>query len=133
MDTKEFTELMKNSAQDAVLFSQEAFQVELDFSISSVNSIDQMIQQLSLQALDNKALFTYSYMLGGYLGEVYIKTYSGHWLYEEETEDEPPQTFVVNGENTFAFPSKVYHALIGTEDVSFTEYFKKISESTLEQ
>ncbi|WP_221074018.1 hypothetical protein [Agarivorans aestuarii] len=130
MDAKEFTELMQNSAKDAVLFAQEEYQFKLDFSLESISQIDQIIAKLSLQVLDDKALFTYSFLLGSYLGEAYIKTYGGHWLYEEETEDEPPQTFVVDGDKTFAFPSKIYHSLVGTEEHTIDEYFEKIAEQT---
>ncbi|GAB1620153.1 hypothetical protein F9L16_06605 [Agarivorans sp. B2Z047] len=130
MDAKEFTELMQNSAKDAVLFAKEEYQIELDFSLNSIADIDKIIAQLSIQALDDKALFTYSFLLGSYLGEVYIQSYNGHWLYEEETEDEPPQTFVVDGDKTFAFPSKIYHSLVGTEEHSINEYFEKIAEQT---
>lgn len=117
------TELMQQSAKDASSFAMQEYSIELNGSLESVALVSSLIQKLQASSLDDQQLFTLSYMFGAYLGEVYIREMQGAWLYEEETEDEPPQTFVVNGEYKIAFPSKVYHALVGSDPQELDEYF----------
>ncbi|WP_026972606.1 hypothetical protein [Aliagarivorans marinus] len=116
-------DLMRQSAKDASDFALQEYSIELNGSLESVALVSALVQKLNTASLDDQQLFTLSYMFGAYLGEVYIRELQGAWLYEEETEDEPPQTFLVNGEYKIAFPSKVYHALVGSDSQELDEYF----------
>ncbi|BEU02823.1 hypothetical protein OAG1_16230 [Agarivorans sp. OAG1] len=119
-------QIMQDSSQDAVSFAKERYNYDLDFSDSSVTLVNNIISGIDAISIDDKELFTLSYIFGAYVGEVFIKQVGGAWLFQEETEDEPPQTFVKINENTIAFPSKVYHLLIGTEDQALDEYFAEL-------
>ncbi|GDY27930.1 hypothetical protein AHAT_38200 [Agarivorans sp. Toyoura001] len=128
MDNQQFSTLMAETAEDAVNFIESTSSERPDYSLTSLALVDQLIESLSTQHLDEKEMFTYSYMLGAYLGEVYKKQAGGEWLFIEETEDEPPQTFFKNGERSIAFPGKVYHALFGQEEITMSEYIEQLLE-----
>ncbi|RKF19640.1 hypothetical protein DBZ36_04010 [Alginatibacterium sediminis] len=122
--------LMEESAQDAVNYANENYEVVLDYSFDSVKSADAIVQLLSDTVIDDQTMFTLSYIFGAYLGEVYRREREGEWLYVEATDSEPPQTFFKHGEKTFALPSKVYHVLNGSSDETLTEYMWKLFDSS---
>jgi hypothetical protein len=128
MDNEQFSKLMADTAEDAVNYIESTGSPRPDYSIQSLAIVDQLVQSLSEQHLDEKEMFTYSYMLGAYIGEVYKKEAGGDWLFIEETAEEPPQTFFQNGERSIAFPGKVYHALFGQEE-SIADYINQLLES----
>lgn len=128
MNQDQFTQMMQESASDAVALSVEEYDVELDFNTDSVEKVDHLLATIATQPLNDKELFTYSYIYGAYLGEVFIRSFGGQWLYVSETNDEPPQCFVKIADNTIAFPSKVYHRLMGSEEQSLTDYFAELAE-----
>ncbi|WP_157378558.1 hypothetical protein [Aliagarivorans taiwanensis] len=123
------TELMKATAKDAIGFADQEYNVTLDFSEESVSLVQSIVASIDSLALDDNQLFTLSFMFGAYLGEVFIQRVGGNWLYLEETEDEPPQTFVAIGDSTIAFPGKVYQALLGSDDQALDEYYCELIHS----
>jgi hypothetical protein len=129
MNNDEFIQMMQASAKDAVVICSENYDLSLDYSVKSVEDIDQILVKIGQQTLDEKELFTYSYIFGAYLGEVFIRSFGGSWLLVAETEDEPPQTFVTLGNSTIAFPSKVYHMLQGNEDQPLADYFVELAQT----
>lgn len=126
MEPINITELMEASANDAIEFAKEQ-QIELDFSLDSVALIQQLLELIRQEPLDDKTSFTLSYMLGAYLGELFIKNYGGYWFYEQP-EEEPPQTFVIHDPYKYAFPSLVYHYLNEQEELKLTDYFAALDE-----
>ncbi|MDO6684705.1 MULTISPECIES: hypothetical protein [unclassified Agarivorans] len=128
MNNEEFSKLMADTAEDAISFIESTGSPRPDYSLGSLTQVDQLIKTLSEQHLDEKEMFTYSYMLGAYVGEVYKKEAGGEWLFIEETEEEPPQTFFKNEERSIAFPGKIYHALFGQEE-TISEYIEQLLES----
>lgn len=128
MTNDEFTQMMQISAEDAINIAADEHKITLDYSISSLIQIDKLIEAIKLQTLSDDETFTYSYVLGAYLGEVFIRNFGGDWLFIQETDDEPPQTFVKKDGCTIAFPSKVYHALMGNEEQSLAEYFCDLAQ-----
>ncbi|WP_411991656.1 hypothetical protein [Agarivorans sp. DSG3-1] len=128
MNNEEFSKLMADTAEDAISFIESTGSPRPDYSLGSLTQVDQLIKTLSEQHLDEKEMFTYSYMLGAYVGEVYKKEAGGEWLFIEETEEEPPQTFFKNAERSIAFPGKIYHALFGQEE-TISEYIEQLLES----
>ncbi|MFM2482612.1 hypothetical protein [Celerinatantimonas sp. YJH-8] len=127
MESVNITELMQGSAKDAMAFAQEQ-NINLDLSLDSVPLVQQLLELLQEQPMDDKTNFTLSYMLGAYLGELFIRQYGGHWLYEAEQGNEPPQTFVVHEPYKYAFPSLVYHYLQGRQEQPLTLYFEQIAQ-----
>ncbi|WP_220721077.1 hypothetical protein [Agarivorans litoreus] len=123
-----FQSLMEQAAKDAVDFSRENFDKDLDFTIDSILYVDEIVEKLSESNLEEKDAFTLSYIFGAYLGETYKRHRNGSWLFVEETDSEPPQTFLEDEGKTFAFPSKVYHALNKTADEKLHEYMTLLIE-----
>ncbi|GGB10500.1 hypothetical protein [Agarivorans gilvus] len=123
------SELMKATAKDAIDFAANEFNVTLDYSEESVSLVQAIISKIDILSLDDNQLFTLSFMYGAYLGEVFIQHVGGNWLHIEESEDEPPQTFVAIGENTIAFPGKVYQALTSSDDQNLDEYYCELVHS----
>ncbi|WP_432467960.1 hypothetical protein [Agarivorans sp. Z349TD_8] len=129
MDNEQFSQLMMDTAKDAISFIESTGPQHPDYSLNSLTLVDQLINSLNQQHLNEKELFTYSYMLGAYAGEVYKKEAGGEWVFIDGSENEPPQTFFKNGERSIAFPGKIYHALLGQEDVTISEYIQQLLES----
>ncbi|MEE1672893.1 hypothetical protein SNR37_002304 [Agarivorans aestuarii] len=119
-------ELMQGTAQDAVTYAKETYQYQLDYSNTSISLVQSMLESIDSSKLSDEELFTIAYLFGAYIGEVFIKQVGGSWLYVEETEDEPPQTFLEYLDKTIAFPSKVYHFLLGSDDQSLDEYYVEL-------
>lgn len=127
MDSANIKELMQASALDAVAFAKEQ-QITLDGSIESIEIVQQLLDQLRCEPLNDKHLFTLSYIFGAYIGEIFIRNYGGHWFHQEKQGDEPPQTFIINDPYSYAFPGIVYLYLMGQEQYSLVHYFEKIAE-----
>ncbi|WP_427979754.1 hypothetical protein, partial [Agarivorans sp.] len=125
MSELDIKKLMADCAKDAQNFAKQNYNFELKMAASSVPMVDEILSQIDGDDISDQDLFTLSYMLGAFLGEVFIREVGGHWIYQEETEEEPPQTFLKIGENTIAFPSKVYHALVGNSEESIQQYYQE--------
>lgn len=73
--------IAKEFAEDSVLYAQESFNLTLDFSEKSIEILEEMVDFLSRskQEADQQQINEMGYMLGSYLGEVYIKHHGGKW------------------------------------------------------
>lgn len=83
--------LMAEYAQDAVDTARDKFQIDLDYSLESIDSLD-IILQAQFDAMptgwqllyrfrpSKRKLRTWSKMWGGYLGEVIRREWGGQWL-----------------------------------------------------
>ena len=76
MNNQELTELMKASAQDAVVYAAEEHQALLDFSLDSLTKVDEILSELFLRQQEQRhaddLLFTLSNVFGAYTGEVSV-------------------------------------------------------------
>jgi len=87
----EAADLMAEYAQDAVETAREKFQIDLDYSLESIESLD-IILQSQFEAMttgwqllyrfrpSKRKLRTWSKMWGGYLGEVIRRAWGGQWM-----------------------------------------------------
>lgn len=127
MNQTELSELMTQSAQDAVSISQQDFNIILDFSASSVAKVDDVITEYLVkykeQALEDKAIFTICNVFGAYVGECFIKICGGVWYFDDSNPD-APSIFLKLGENTYAFAGICYEQLIRRSSISVNEYFQ---------
>lgn len=126
MDPTNITKIMQASANDAVLFAKE-YGIELDHSVASLVQVQEILTELRQKPLDDKELFTLSYIFGAYMGEIFIAQHGGTWLHQEEDGDEPPQTFVINSPYSYAFPGVIYQTLTLQTKYSLIDYFAQIS------
>lgn len=93
MNKQELTELMKATAQDAVVYAAEEHQVLLDFSLDSLVKVDEILSELYLRQQEQRhaddLLFTLSNVFGAYTGEVFIHHVGGEWYHDQSTPDAP--------------------------------------------
>lgn len=127
MASVNISELMAETAQDAVHFAKEQQQL-LDFNLESIANVQIVLDELRNTSLSEKDSFTLSYMFGAYLGELFIRHFGGHWFYQDQEGDEPPQTFVVRDPYRYAFPSIIFHYLNKDEEYTLVDYFEKIKQ-----
>ena len=125
MNKQEVTELMKATAQDAVVYAAEDHQVLLDFSLDSLTKVDEILSELFLRQQEQRhaddLLFTLSNVFGAYTGEVFIHHVGGEWYYDESTPEAPYICVHFNGKE-FRFASLVYHQIAKTPSASLRNY-----------
>ncbi|MCA1928500.1 hypothetical protein [Rheinheimera sp.] len=125
MNKQEVTELMKASAQDAVVYAAEEHQVLLDFSLDSLTLVDEILSELFLRQQEQRhaddLLFTLCNILGAYTGEVFIHHVGGEWYHDVSTPDAPFICVRYNGKE-FPFASLVYHQIAKTPSASLRNY-----------
>ena len=75
MTSAELTDLMIDSAQNAITTTEEEFNITLDGSEQSIDLVDDVILnwlgRYKDQALENTAVFTICNIYGAYVGEIF--------------------------------------------------------------
>ncbi len=130
-------DMMIAYAQDAVDFAQLKFGITLDYSNESIKDIENIAQILFEQlpkgflakifkkGPSENYVHTMCKMLGGYIGEVYLKNKSGEWAINEQY-----QAIAIRCGDSWIFPpAKVYKRLTnGSEDNLWHYFFILINE-----
>lgn len=134
MEQKELDELMRDSAENARISTQNEFGIELDGSVSSIAKIDDVLlsflEKYHDNALEDQAVFTLCNIYGAYLGEVFKQTVGGEWRYDT-TDPQAPYVLLEYNGRTFAFAGICYERLVNDSAVSVLAYFEKaVSNST---
>ena len=128
MTREELTQLMQDSAQNAITTTKEEFQLDLDGSAQSIEVIDEVIllwlQKYQDQALEDNAVFTISNIYGAYVGEVFRKLVGGSWHYDQSDPDAPYVLLEYAGK-TYAFAGICYQRLVNDSQVSVRNYFEQ--------
>ncbi len=127
MNQVEITKLMEESSIDAVNYIREEYDLELDFSLESINQIDKVllwsVAKLKDQAKKDEFIFVICNMLGAYVGETFRKHIGGEWLYDE-TDPQAPTVLLSFSSHTFAFPGICYQKLVNDINTSVKKYFE---------
>ncbi|MFT4940219.1 MAG: hypothetical protein ACI88A_003271 [Paraglaciecola sp.] len=128
MTQEELTQLMADSAQNAIETTMEEFGVSLDGSEKSVELIDDVIlswlDKYKDQALEENAVFTICNIYGAYLGEIFRKKVGGNWSYDETNLD-APYVVVQYAGNSYAFAGICYQRLVNDSQISISNYFEQ--------
>ena len=128
MTQEEITQLMADSAQNAIETTMEEFGVTLDSSDKSVELIDDVILswlgKYKDQALEENAVFTICNIYGAYLGEIFRKKVGGNWSYDESNLD-APYVVVQYAGNSYAFAGICYQRLVNDSQISISNYFEQ--------
>ncbi|MFT5674904.1 MAG: hypothetical protein ACI808_000832 [Paraglaciecola sp.] len=128
MTQEEITQLMADSAQNAIETTMEEFGVTLDSSEKSVELIDDVIlswlDKYKDQALEENAVFTICNIYGAYLGEIFRKKVGGNWSYDESNLD-APYVVVQYAGNSYAFAGICYQRLVNDSQISISNYFEQ--------
>lgn len=135
MTNEELTQLMADSAQNAIETSQQEFGVTLDGSQESLAKIDDLIlswlDKYKDQALEDSAVFTICNIYGAYVGELFRDKVGGNWNYDESQSDAPYVVIEYAG-NTYAFAGICYQRLVNDSDISVKSYFEQAVANNLQ-
>jgi hypothetical protein len=124
--------LMAEYAQDAVDTARDKFQIDLDYSLESIDSLN-IILQAQFDAMptgwqllyrfrpSKRKLRTWSKMWGGYLGEVIRREWGGQWLEPPDGPFKGGVTLLVQG--TMLSPiARAHKQLVNGADASVAAY-----------
>lgn len=125
---EELSQLMADSAQNAIETTQKEFDIILDGSPASIALVDdailKFIEKYKELALEDKAVFTICNLFGAYIGEVFKQRVGGQWHYDE-SDPQAPYTVISYADKEYAFAGICYQRLVNDSQISVKEYFDK--------
>lgn len=128
MSTEELTELMVDCAQNAIITTQEEFNLTLDNTEQSLELVDEVIlgwlARYRDQALEENAIFTLCNIYGAYVGEIFRHKVGGTWNYDASDPD-APYVVLQYGGNAYAFAGICYQRLVNDSQISVKSYFEQ--------
>ncbi|MFT6897658.1 MAG: hypothetical protein ACJA13_002069 [Paraglaciecola sp.] len=135
MTNEELTQLMIDSAQNAIETTQQEFAITLDGTEQSLQQIDDVILRwlgkYKDQALEDSAVFTICNIYGAYVGEIFRHKVGGNWNYDESQSDAPYVVLEYAG-NTYAFAGICYQRLVNDSNISVKSYFEQAEANNLQ-
>ncbi|MFT2092971.1 hypothetical protein [Paraglaciecola sp. 2405UD69-4] len=135
MTSAELTELMQDSAKNAVTTTHQEFNLDLDFSEQSINLVDDVILawlgRYKDQALEENAVFTLCNIYGAYVGEIFKEKIGGVWTYDESNPEAPYVVLNYAG-NNYAFAGICYQRLVNDSQISIKSYFDEAVANNLQ-
>ena len=135
MTSAELTDLMIDSAQNAVTTTEEEFNLILDGSDHSIDLVDDVILswlgRYKDQALEENAVFTICNIYGAYIGEIFRNKVGGNWAYDESNPDAPYVVLNYAG-NTYAFAGICYQRLVNDSQISARSYYDQALANNLQ-
>jgi hypothetical protein len=128
MTQEELTQLMVDSAQNAIETTEQEFGIILDETEQSLSLVDDVILswlgKYESQALEDNAVFTICNIYGAYVGELFRHKVGGFWKYDESDKRAPYVVLEYAG-NTYAFAGICYQRLVNDSQVSVKNYFEQ--------
>ena len=128
MTSAELTQLMIDSAQNAITTTEEEFKIVLDGSEESLDLVDDVILswlgRYKDKALEENAVFTICNIYGAYVGEIFRHKVGGDWNYDESDPDAPYVVLNYAG-NTYAFAGICYQRLVNDSQISIKNYYEQ--------
>jgi hypothetical protein len=125
MHDQQLKQLMVQSADDAVKYAKEEFQLTLDYSIESLVQVDVLVSALherqKKQAHASDLLFTLCTILGAYTGEVFRRHRGGDWFHDKST-SEAPYVCLTYLDKEYPFSSIIYHKVMTADSISIADY-----------
>jgi hypothetical protein len=132
MSREELTQLMADSAQNAIVTTKEEFNLELDNSVKSIQLVDDVIlswiDKYKDMALEDNAVFTICNLYGAYVGEIFRHQVGGNWRYDLSDPDAPHVLLDCAGKS-YAFAGICYQRLVNDSQVSVKNYFDQAVEN----
>ncbi|MDP4535822.1 hypothetical protein Q3O60_06460 [Alkalimonas collagenimarina] len=128
MQDQQLEQLMTQSADDAVKYAEEEFQLTLDYSTESLLKLDVLVSALherqKKQAHATDLLFTLCTIFGAYTGEVFRRHLGGEWFHDKSN-TEAPYVCLTYLDKEFPFSSIVYHKIITDGSISIAGYVEQ--------
>lgn len=124
----ELAELMQQSASEAVLYAAAEHFITLDFSIESVNQVDNILYSChlrhQLKKFSDEHLFTLSSLFAAYLGQVFIDRAGGHWV-QLRNDDGSPHLAISCMEKEYPLTSLCFHKIVDNAGLSLEKYLQQ--------
>lgn len=128
MHDQQLKQLMVQSAEDAVHYANEEFQLSLDYSLDSLRQLDVVVSTLherqKKQAHATDLLFTLCTILGAYAGEVFRRHRGGDWFHDKSS-TEAPYVCLTYLDKEYPFSSITYHKLMTDDSISIADYVEQ--------
>lgn len=135
MKPTELTELMLQSAKDAVSYALEDHQVTLDLSLESLPLVDVLLSsvahQQQKQQMSDAHMFALCNIFGAYLGQVFISVVGGQWVHQTSDETAPYVSLNYNNKE-FPLASLVYHKVTKNPDLSVNDYIRQAISNAMQ-
>jgi hypothetical protein len=135
MTSAELTDLMIDSAQNAITTTEEEFNLILDGSVQSIDLVDDVILswlgRYKDQVLEENAVFTICNIYGAYIGEIFRNKVGGNWAYDESNPDAPYVVLNYAG-STYAFAGICYQRLVNDSQISARSYYDQALANNLQ-
>lgn len=126
MDKDELDSLMKDSAENAVISTENEFAIVLDGTPDSIAKVDDallsFLDKYKDNALEDQAVFTLCNIYGAYVGEVFKSSVGGDWRYDDSNPEAPFVVLDFN-DHSYAFAGICYERLVNDSTVSVKAYF----------
>ena len=135
MQSQELSELLKASAQDAVKYAAEQYQITLDGSFASLAQVDELLSHIyadqQAKPHSNEMIFTICNIIGAYVGEIFIENVGGHWQ-NNNIDQSAPYMAVGFGDKEFPFASVCYHKITLNNDISLQDYVQQAKQNAMQ-
>lgn len=135
MKPTELSELMLQSAKDAVSYAQEDHQVTLDLSLESLPLVDILLSSIAhqqqKQRMSDAHMFALCNIFGAYLGQVFLSVVGGQWVHQTGDETAPYVSLNYNNKE-FPLASLVYHKVTKNPDLSVNDYVRKAISNAMQ-
>ena len=135
MTSAEITELMIDSAKNAVITTEQEFNLILDGSDQSIDLVDNVILswlgRYKDQVLEENAVFTICNIYGAYVGEIFRNKVGGNWAYDA-SDPEAPYVVLNYASSTYAFAGICYQRLVNDSQVSVRNYYDQALANNLQ-
>jgi hypothetical protein len=132
---QELDKLMQQCAADAVQFASEEYQINLDFSLESLELVDNILTRLHeinrLQRFSDEHLFTLCNIYGAYLGQIFISVVGGEWVHQKADETAPYVSLNYNNRE-FPLASLCFHKISKDTQLSVRDYLSQAMSNVMQ-
>lgn len=117
-------------ALDAVDTSKRLFNITLDFSAESIETVEKMLAALHTMvkrdAPTREQILNYAKVYAAYIGQVMILQWGGEWREEKEYQLSNGPALHVNGQHLFLL-SKVFRRLVQGQEENVWHYYQTLN------
>lgn len=135
MNNTELTELMLQSATDAVNYARDEHHVQLDMTLDSLPLVDVLLSSIAhqqqKQRMSDAHMFALCNIFGAYLGQVFISIVGGEWVHQTADENAPYVSLNYNNKE-FPLASLVYHKVTKNPDLSVKDYISQAISNVMQ-
>ncbi len=127
-DFNSFADMIESCAAQAVQTAQAQFGFTLDYSDRSIQSLETILANITLDTTNNDAIEQAVKIWGSYLGEVARRSFGGAWeLIQPPGRAAAVPTLVIAGSQLYPM-MKIYRRLTMGEPENVLKFYEKIRD-----